>query len=468
MFFKKTHKQKGSIYVTVLGVSTLIMVIGMSAVINTRIQARENVMIMQGSHAKSNAEAGIAFGLNYIKTTNGWRTFFKDAGGTLGPFNMPNKQGTFEITVIDTVDDNLTSNQSDPVTLFATGRDGNGTFHYAVDLEYKSMGLASLSGNMYVGGTLTVLNGTFKADEALYVKGNILSSINPIRANIDYGSAYSIFSMIGYRRELETDFDTKALPRSGSIIGDYKQIAEAMDHAKVHHSGGFMYITGQTISPSLPPYNARASSDGVYYLDCRGEKLIIENSRINATLVIDNVASIQIRGNVDWKPGKTGYPAIVAENTGTMFINNLAGTTIIEGIIYSQGDVRFAGTNVHIKGTVITPKNVISNSGTNVTMTYSEDAFLDPPTSFEGEERMMVVEESYRQALSVPGRIINPVVPSAASGKVSERAVQNNNLLVADPVEEVSGGSVQSGYNALNSEPVEEVVIPAPKRKAKK
>lgn len=413
---KPKHNRKGSIYITVLGVSSLVMVLGISSVISNRIQVRENIMIQQGSNAKSNAESGLAFGLNLIKTNTQWRTDFNTADGRLGPYTMPNNQGTFELVAIDTSDGNLINNITDPVTLYATGRDGNGAYHLAVDIESKETGIPPLAGNIYAASNLQVSSGTFTAEKNLFVGGDVNSLITPIVADIDYGSTYTITAMTGSLRALDPDFNANQLPNIAALITEYKALGEVIRYQKIPYTSGKRTLSNLTISTTSTPFGGWKSPKGVYYINCRNEELIIENCTIDATLVLDNATGITIKGNTTWKGPSSNFPAVIAESSGAMIIENNTGTTSIQGIIYSNSDVQFKGTDVSIQGTIITPLNVYSDANTNVVMTYTSDAFDTPAPGFAAPSRMMIIDDTYKQVASVPGQTQIPVTPQRSSG----------------------------------------------------
>ncbi len=407
------YQTRGSIYITVLSVSVLATIIGISSILASRIQNRENKMITQGTKAKINAESGIAYALNYINKTADWRTKFKEAAGTLGPFTLPSGQGSFQMTAIDTADADLTNNQTDPVTLYVTGQDGHGAYHMAVNLKSQINGVAALNGNAYAGLNIQIANGKFSADKKIYIKNTLSSSIFPLQANADIGLFHIITSQIGIRGKLNPNFASHALPVMDNLITTYQGLGQNINSHKISKIANVYYITNKTIGPTSPPYNASPSANGIYHLNCHNKTVMIINCTIRGTLVLSNAAHVYIQGNTTWEPAKPNYPALIVQGSGILVINNSSGNMNLQGIIYTQHTVHLKGTKISITGTLMTSTSIFSNDNTDIVMTYQPQPYDTPPPGFAGTARMVIIPKSYRQVDFVPGKTVVPVVATA-------------------------------------------------------
>ena len=97
-------------------------------------------------------------------------------------------------------------------------------------------------------------------------------------------------------------------------------------------TGRFLYR--QVLSPSINPFGA-ANSEGIYWINCNSNKLVIERSRILGTLLVVNPGanSCVANGPIDWSPAVAGYPALLvdadnAENAD--FLINCTNRPLIE------------------------------------------------------------------------------------------------------------------------------------------
>lgn len=78
-------------------------------------------------------------------------------------------------------------------------------------------------------------------------------------------------------------------------------------------TGRFIYR--QVLSPSINPFGAQTNAEGIYWINCAGNKLVIERSRILGTLLVVNpgAGSCIANGPIHWSPAVTGYPALLVD-----------------------------------------------------------------------------------------------------------------------------------------------------------
>lgn len=114
--------RRGSIYLLVLSVSMIVMVIGLSGLIVSRIEQRSASAGSDMTQARLLALAAVEMGLFLIEADPlGWRDAFK--AGVL-PTNLPLGNGTFTLQAVDPVDNNLTDNVGDQVLFTGIGIEG--------------------------------------------------------------------------------------------------------------------------------------------------------------------------------------------------------------------------------------------------------------------------------------------------------------------------------------------------------
>jgi hypothetical protein len=163
--------------------------------------------------------------------------------------------------------------------------------------------------------------------------------------------------------------------------------------------------------------NAPTNSQGIYKIDCGGQKLIIERSRIVGTLLIINPGanSCVKDGPINWKPAVAGYPALLVDaDNGTSAdfsilatnralsekengVNyNQAGApsdefgqdtdfndiyqSHIRGLIAIRHDLTYQNRSL-IKGQIIVGNNIANSSG-ELEVDYQTDSLLNPPSGF--------------------------------------------------------------------------------------
>ncbi len=174
------------------------------------------------------------------------------------------------------------------------------------------------------------------------------------------------------------------------------------------------YIYRQLISSSTNPYGT-ANANGVYYIDCEFQTLVIERSRIVGTLVIANPGANSRIGDapMNWAPAKPGYPVLLVngnfqiqapntdlgEATSGVNFNPLSTpyysssptsdddmsdaypwSHTLRGLVAINGDLTYQNTPR------ITGRVIVSGSTTNSpSLQYSPESLLSPPPEFFSE-----------------------------------------------------------------------------------
>ncbi|MCI0334339.1 MAG: carbohydrate binding domain-containing protein [Planctomycetes bacterium] len=187
-------------------------------------------------------------------------------------------------------------------------------------------------------------------------------------------------------------------------------------------SGRLIYR--QVLSPSVNTIYAGAptNAQGIYWIDCNGQRLIIERSRILGTLLVVNPGANSCinNGPINWSPAVNGYPALMvdasnasdanfslratnrilseAENQVNFnpggapydFNNSSASSTDssandiypceIRGLVVVRNDLTYQN-NPLVRGQVIVGGNVNNSSG-ELDVEFLQDSLLNPPPGF--------------------------------------------------------------------------------------
>lgn len=117
------YRRRGSGYILVLAVSTIVMIIGVSSILAIRVQRKTSQRAGDFAEASQHARAAIEMGFHMIRTyPDTWRAMF--SSGTM-PTNQVFGQGTFTLQAIDPIDGNLSNDPADPVVLIGIGVQNN-------------------------------------------------------------------------------------------------------------------------------------------------------------------------------------------------------------------------------------------------------------------------------------------------------------------------------------------------------
>ncbi len=125
-------RQRGSVYILVLGASLIVAVIGISSLMAARVQRRAVAASAEMIQARELARSAIERGLRDIKVNS---TFWRMQMAMMPPTNVPFADGTFTLTIVDPIDGNLTNNTSDPVVFTGIGKYGDSQYILEVSLN---------------------------------------------------------------------------------------------------------------------------------------------------------------------------------------------------------------------------------------------------------------------------------------------------------------------------------------------
>ncbi len=118
---KMCRPRRGSLYVSVVMVSAMVSILGMSAVLVGRINSRAHNGLADSTVARLNAQSAMRLGMlmiendpdwRYSNTTDDWLTDVSFGGGT------------FSLSVTDPSDNDLSDAPADPAVLTGIGKKG--------------------------------------------------------------------------------------------------------------------------------------------------------------------------------------------------------------------------------------------------------------------------------------------------------------------------------------------------------
>jgi hypothetical protein len=219
-----------------------------------------------------------------------------------------------------------------------------------------------------------------------------------------------------------------APPWSGDLEYAFIKIAEDpsgnrstgdlyVDDVRITQVQSGRHIYRRVLSPSVNPFGA-TNPEGIYKIDCGGQRLTIERSRIVGTLLLINPGpnSGIADGPINWSPAVAGYPALLvdADDPSTLQFNvratnrvlseaeqlvnfNPAGAaheqfgsdtnelndiypSVIRGLVAIEGDFIFQN-QPYLLGQLLVGRSITNSSG-ELDVEYQADSLLNPPPGF--------------------------------------------------------------------------------------
>jgi len=184
-------------------------------------------------------------------------------------------------------------------------------------------------------------------------------------------------------------------------------------------------IYQKALGPGVNPFGT-ANAQGIYWINCNNNKIVIDRSHIRGTLLLVNpgVGSCVGPGPVRWSPAVAGYPALlvdadVASNadltimaTNNTLSENANGANFnptgcpsddfgqdsdtnetcasqIQGLIAVEDDLIFQSPgNSVVRGQILVGDDISASSGT-LEVAYQPDSLLNPPPGFTSTYQMV-------------------------------------------------------------------------------
>jgi hypothetical protein len=186
------------------------------------------------------------------------------------------------------------------------------------------------------------------------------------------------------------------------------------------------YIENVRLGFSNNPFGAGSvSANGIYVISLPGENLVIRNSRINGTLVIQDSDGVEFKDAISWEPSGRNFPALISkeeikDNTsGTSLDESVIGVnlnpadtpyqgdsnttatdqypTVVSGAIVSSRDIRLEGVASY-SGPIMSDDDIRVDCP-NLSIQFPSDMLLNPPPGFYEDPPKMLFNSSAYQSI---------------------------------------------------------------------
>jgi hypothetical protein len=405
--------RRGSAYVPIIGLSMVIGVLAIAALLAARVQRRSSEGVNDSAEARQYALAAISLGRNWVNADPNWR-----ANRTPGVWvsNQAFGGGSFTLEANDPNDGDFTNDLYDPLVFKATGCKGCARQVIEVRLRADPRPLPALKYAIHSGGRFRVRPGvtlfagtaTVSTNDALRNEGAIIGSAE-CRTVISPGMITGLLTISA---------GSKAFPPASTI--DY------------YVSRGTPIVPGsntiekRVLSPASNPWGA-PNPDGIYVLRASAD-LTLREVRIVGTLVVINPGKkLTITQSVNLAAARPDFPALIVQGNAVLDFDANPLSEADNAVNFNppgtpyQGsaDGDFADTYpseirglIHVTGTSVFQKDGVvrgavlceSSAGTDTPdVTANKEIFYDsrlyslPPQGYTTSVPMVVEAGSWRQ-----------------------------------------------------------------------
>ncbi|MCP3904432.1 MAG: hypothetical protein GY715_12460 [Planctomycetes bacterium] len=400
------RRRRGAAYVLILAIATAVALIGLTALHVSHMQFRGASLTRDWSDAQTIAQAGIDTGLLAVANAidaaeaanSDWRLQF-DSDAPISPVTMG--RGSYTWMVTDP-DGNLLDDPTDAFEIVATGAVNTASYSLSARLQPDEPAdpASSLGSALHAGGNLMINTATLTADGLVTSNGNVVASSAVVDADVE---AVGLISGDAFGGATATGADARELPISW-IFEQYVSRGTPIGIGSISSNR----IRRKVLSPGRNPYGA-TNPLGIYVIDCGGQSLEIQGTRLVGTLVLLNAGpGTEISDTVTFEPALPDYPSLLVQGSiriapGPGHLDENAESTnynptdtpykghgdsdkndlypgVISGLVYVSGNVQIDG-DVIIEGALIAGGS-IAISGANVSVLYRDTFLNDAPPGF--------------------------------------------------------------------------------------
>lgn len=425
---KQHRTARGGIYIAVLGVTVIVMTLGLGGLLAARAHHGVAVDLRNTMRAQAASVAAVELARLSMAENPSWRTELT-SGVWSAPVAFAGTMVSWRVS--DPTDGNLADDRSEMVTVEGMASIAGSTQLTAVDLRAVKKPLEVLGFTVHAAGSMDN-SGTLSSAGRGISTGGTLTNNGVIRGDA------SALLMLG----------TGSISGSTSILS----LAPGMPAATVFESykarattipwgggTGDWAVTWPLLSEGVNPSASGTNSDGIYSISVPASKvLFLELYRIRGTLIIDcaDKACVQITKAINWEPTRTDLPILLIRHLtstyaqdqispavgtlseATLGVNlnptgspyqGLANSTLTESypsklaglihVLFPVGNLGgssvLVGANASMHGTLLSSGNItVASSGAS--LTFDDGLYADPPDGYYAGT-MEVIRGSWRR-----------------------------------------------------------------------
>lgn len=420
-------RRRGMIYILVLGVASMIAVVGIGAVMLSRSQIRTTAAARDWSEAGAAAQGGVEFAVAGMNSSATWRSDAKNLTA-IGPLAIG--KARVLLYIADEVDGDLANKWAESVRIYSVATCGGATRAYSVvAAPAGNIGLDALRCAVHAAGTLTTSGAMAAAGGPISCATSMTNSAT-ITADVETNT----LSSSGYVNGIvKTGVPAKAMPDSAAWTR-YASGATTIPWSSI--AGGT--IDRRVLSAGVNSIGGGVNPNGVYAISVPlSSTLTIMRSRLQATLLITLGASaaLVVRDENLWEPGTSSQPAMILQGGSLSSVTlggSNSGSSLSEathGVNFNPAGAPYAGvtnsntsdiypselrgvlhilnerpviitSNLRTFGTVLAAGNVTINSA--AVLTANPALMTSPPGGYEAASgsKMKIVAGTFRWEVS--------------------------------------------------------------------
>lgn len=420
------HSRRGTLYVGVMITATVVAVIGLGGLSVSILGVRASQNTRDAELAATLARAAVEEGVRVINTNPYWRSWLT-SNTNYYPWVTSLNGGTISYRFVDT-DGSLADNSADGVRIFGTGRYGAATYVESVLLQPSNGAVDCLEAALHCQNSITL--GSYcniVTPQFVSSNGSVIATANQCEIA---GSARAAGNVSGTVTGTKSPGVASRQMPGNTVFEYYLANGTWIDISVIPLTSNVRAISNRVLSPALNPFGATGNAEGIYVIDCQGQNLTIENSRILGTLVIINPGTIcNLQGALSLSPLSPNFPAVMVQGnaqfdtawtslsesaqatnfnpSGAPFENAVDTDTtdeypsVIKGLTYVSGNLTIKGNlaaECAFEGSVVCSTIVFETTG-DARFTYRPTHVHYPPPGFTKGTQLQIVPGTWQRSV---------------------------------------------------------------------
>lgn len=406
-------RQHGSVYFAVLGVSMIVVTLGIGGILLARVQLRTQGRESDLAEARLQSQSAMELARLWIQQDSNWRATRTNGAWTQG---LALGSGSISISVVDPNDSDLINAAHDPIRITTIGYMGRAQHRMVQYLEARPIPLSTLAYAIHSNGQLRVRPGRRIEGWGAYSTNGSLRNEGVIVGSV---VATSINTAGTVADGITTGQPSRPMPPS-SVIDYYADRGTTISTTSVEK---------QVLAPGYSSFGT-ANPQGIYVIRSSSD-VVIKNSRIYGTLVIIAPGrKVTLDNELFMHSASSSQPVLIIDGdleikcsgadktlseSGTGVNFNPAGAPYngsvdgdksdvypceIRGLVHVTGAIKMT-TNAVFRGVLVSSSDASPAIEVDANVTFAPDStiYSTPPVGYTSSVPMVPISGSINQVV---------------------------------------------------------------------
>ena len=289
------RQRRGSLYVSIVMVSAIVSVLGMSALLVGRINSRAHQGLADSTTARLNAQSALRLGMLMIENDPDWR-FSNTTDEWLTDVSLGS--GTFSLSITDPSDNDLSDASADPVVLTGIGKKGDAVHQVEITLAPLYRGYDCLQSAIHSGHDLNFRYANATADHMLSVNRQVNAVASSVFADVE---AVTQVRGAYYYGSTKVNATSRTLPSTAEVLEFYQANGTAIDVSDLPTSYANVISNSDFETGHIPWFGASSTTTQEMGLSYEGGACLKVADRIDAACGASHDVTNLVKSNATYR-----------------------------------------------------------------------------------------------------------------------------------------------------------------------